>query len=568
MATLTGKHLPSITAWFSPKNGMVANLASHLYPPPHMESSYDVESERLLGTFEGNTFVLPTDISYTFTATHLYSPFDDIYNRFYFIPRELAFGAVTGDTTETVLVWNAYIVPESVTSFTETGYVQGDNVSNNFGEETYPLVFNALEIKRFDVSVAFTGNPEFNIQYTLGTTGETVRVDVTGYRSVLFSLSPHKAFTHKYKFETRVTDSFQGEQRASLGGRLFEYFSYQARASEFLRTYYRQLLNSGTLIRFTIPVWEDYLPVEEALAGLKHIDVGVGNLEGLSYYVGQSVVLWSDAESYEQAKIVEIDYDLGRLLFENEIKSNRFGSFVMPLRSGVNDDDIKLEYRGINSHHFNCDFKLHEQVEPLDIDAGLDYLGGKPILVLPNYQDKGSESFGYERDEFRGIGGDIRSRISRGFSQEVKSYVWKCFSRDEYLKLKEFIFTTRGKWKSFWLPRFGREFLLSGEINNNDTLFTFDLTAFTYDLNEFDNVALFLQDIHGQTYYGKIITATSDNGLVSVTCDTPIQFSTNNDVLRHCCIADLVRSTTDEIEVEFEDINEITCKITVRKVKE
>jgi len=309
--------------------------------------------------------------------------------------------------------------------------------------------------------------------------------------------------------------------------------------------------------------------VYSVLSGFKHIDVNLlHNIENLSFYVGQSVVMWSDAEDYEQAKIVDIDYSINRIYVENEIKSNRSDFFLMPLRAAVNDDDVEYEYVGVNSHHFDCNFKLIDPNDMIDIDGGLEFLDDKPFLDDPNFQSKGKEKFGYQHDEFKGVGGNITTRLSRGFSDETKSYVWKCWNREELLKLKQFIFTVRGKWKSFWLPRFGREFKLAQDININDSQFTLDIRGINYNTSDFDGLALFIQKGSDDKYFGKINAVTNDGGFVSVSCDKAIDFTATHDELIHLCLVDLVRSTTDDFSIEFADINEISCKISVRKVKE
>lgn len=568
MATLTGVLVASVDGWISDKKGMVSSLAESLDPVPYIDSSFLAETT-LVSSASTNTYHSSDVVTYTFEAMIDYSPFDDIYHRFYIIPQQLNFGAVTGDTDLKVLVWNAYITPEVVSGFSESGYVSGDNVSHNFGDATFPMPFFGYEVKNFQVSAGFTGNPEFSIQYTIETSEGATTVDVLGYRTVLFSLSPHREFTHTYKFETRITESFNSEQRASLGSLMFEGFEYSARASEYLRTYYRQLMKAGTLIRFAVPVWEDYVPVDSVLSGLKHIDVPPAHpIEGLSFYIGQTLVMWSDSDDYEQAKIVDINYSINRIYLQNEILESRNSFFLMPLRAAVNDDDVELKFKGVNSHHFECKFKLLEQNTPYEVDGGLTYLEGRPFLDKPNYQSEGSESFKYERDEFQGIGGDIKSRTVRGFAEHTKSYVWKCFSREEYFTLKEFIFATRGKWKSFWLPRFGREFKLYKPVNIQDSQFTLDLRNFTYNVSEFEDLALYIQKRTGEVYSGVINAATDDGGIVSISCNQSIEFACDNDSLIHICLSDIVRSTTDEIEVNFEDINEISCKLSVRKVKE
>lgn len=568
MTTLTGMFSPSVEVWLNGKVGMVSDLENSFTPPRYIGSTTLVSTEpRVLAA--SNTYVQSEVINYTDTMYHLYSPYDDIYNRFYVVPDQLSFGAITGDTVKKVMIWNAHITPEQVGSFSESGYTEGDNVKNNFFDVSFPMNFYGLEVKRFEVAAAFKGNPEFSIGYTFTTTTNTVTVEVKGYRSVLFALSPDRIFKHAYKFESRITESFNSEQRATLGGKMLESFRYKARTTEYLRAYYRQLLNSGTLIRFSVPVWEDYVNVQSVLSGTKHIDVGLSNLiSDLSFYVGHSLVMWSDERDYEQAKIVGIDYDINRIYLENEIKSNRSDFFLMPLRAAVNDDALNMDYKGINSHHFTCDFKLVEQTEIPNIEGGLEFLEGKPVLAEPNYQGSGKENFGYERDEFKGVGSDISSRLNRGFSDEVKTYVWKCWSREELLKLKQFIFTIRGKWKSFWLPRFGREFKLAESTNINDSQFTLDIRGIDYNIKDFEGVALYLQTKSSRKYFGVINTVTNDDGIVSISCKNAIQFAVEPEDIFHLCIADLVRSTTDEFELEFDDINEISCKISARKVKE
>jgi len=140
MAILTGSLVAGVDDWLSGKNGMVADLAASLSPVPYIGSTsfFDTDNVENSTSF---THVLQSVVNYTFSSSIVYSPFDDIYNRFYVIPKQVSFGAITGDTEQKVMIWNAHIVPEQVGAFSESGYTEGDNVSNNFVDIAFPLNF-------------------------------------------------------------------------------------------------------------------------------------------------------------------------------------------------------------------------------------------------------------------------------------------------------------------------------------------------------------------------------------------------------------------------------------------
>ncbi len=173
-----------------------------------------------LGTFANNLPVNLLPKENRAGDIEQYTFFDDYYNRIYFLPSRLDFGAITQPTPLTLIVWNAFLGPSDFQELTLIN-AQGVEVS---GGQAAPYTFKPLETVVYTFTASASGPPDLNgtavwdfdtpytddDNYTLSLVGRRARVNP-------LHVNWKDSYTIEYSFKTEMITSRNGkEQRRSL----------------------------------------------------------------------------------------------------------------------------------------------------------------------------------------------------------------------------------------------------------------------------------------------------------------------------------------------------------------
>ncbi|TXH14788.1 MAG: hypothetical protein E6R03_08555, partial [Hyphomicrobiaceae bacterium] len=148
----------------------------------------------------------------TYAGDSLPSFYDDFYNRIWFIPQTIDFGAISATVGRTAVIWNAKrstVVLSSIdTSEDESVSVSGASL---------PLTMKPLVQRSFVVTVDEDGDPDVNFSIIFEfTPTEQVPLPVTGVRSKVWAFLPNwtSPVEVSYEFMTEIIPSRSGfEQR-------------------------------------------------------------------------------------------------------------------------------------------------------------------------------------------------------------------------------------------------------------------------------------------------------------------------------------------------------------------
>jgi hypothetical protein len=165
--------------------------------------------------------VLPTNpLPYVTTSGGTVdSYFDDYYNRIFFTPGSLDFGAITETASQTIQVWSAYY-KQSVTLNSLT-YDLAAGLSLTGGDA--PLVFTPLQQRSFTVTASVNGPAllDENLVFTFNLPW-VYELPVTGNRAQMWMFGPNwppsgQSYQISYSFLTEIIASRSGrEQRIAL----------------------------------------------------------------------------------------------------------------------------------------------------------------------------------------------------------------------------------------------------------------------------------------------------------------------------------------------------------------
>lgn len=502
------------------------------------------------------------------TTAHLkqYTTEQDIYNRFYVMPDIITFNSITSTIEGHYRIWNANLTQEQVTGVSSTGVVLGTNVTQQIESETLPYSFQELQFKTFTYTIAAIGNPSFIVNTEFTTTTDVKTLIIRGFRAILFNKRPQKNFKHSYEFETRITESFNKEQRAAMTDLPVEYLEYTAFVDGHSRAYYQQLFDIGTKLKFSVPVWEDYLHVDHILKGSSTIYLNPDELKMRVFEPSQNLCIWQDEDVTEQITIKSVDSVNGIIELNTVTERAYHNAYVIPLRSTITDNKLKNDYRAIDKHVLKMNFRTTVRTNPILPTNTLSTVSGSLLITEPNYQRDADETFGYPMSKFEGVGGNLTSLLERGFSKHVSSYVWWCKDRQDLNNLVAFILQVKGRWKSFWMPRWGIEFTPDSAIQGTTVLTIQTDPRYTYDAAELVGRGIFLKTKSGEIFASKILTAFWVDNEIGLTLEDGFAFELIPENLEVFCFMDLVRLTKDKIEVVFDDIDDVTCKLEYTRV--
>lgn len=489
--------------------------------------------------------------------------FTDFYSRIYIIPSPLNLGDVISDDSGDVILWNANIYNETISAVTTSGITSDTNFDSSLFTMTTPNNFVPLQWKTYTWNVERGGDDRIAIVIEIATTRGNFEMDIIGRRGMFFSASPLVDFIHKYSFKTRVTESFNGEQRSSLATIPQETFEYKSSVATLDRYNFQANLQDGARLTVSIPMWEDYLLQGDVAVNTTYINNFDADFLGRPFYVGGIAVLWQDEVTYNIVKIKEIAADGTRLDFERPTEVPLTNAFLMPVRVGVLVDPAKIKTDGLNHHIVEVAISSIERQPDFARAVVVETFEDKHVLISPNFQKANTEQFGVDYSTFEGIGGDRSVALDRGYRTFKSKYVWKCFDYASLNELREFIFATKGKWKSFWLPRFGNDLFVANPALEDQTFIEFELSQYTTDSSNLIGQVFMIHRKNGTREYYRITNVEPQESVLRVSISTPLPTSLSQSDIFHLCIMDLVRLGSDKITVKIKDIEEVSCSLSV-----
>jgi len=204
--------------------------------------------------------------------------------------------------------------------------------------------------------------------------------------------------------------------------------------------------------------------------------------------------------------------------------------------------------------------------------SSLPVLDGIPVLGDPNLiQGTLAESFKISYTIEDSVTGDFRAFVSRTVPEPSTFLGIEVATEAEAWVVRQIIYGLKGKQKSFWLPTFRNDFIVTQTIGSADLSIVFEEN----DFNRFVEGApapwdgIYLELFDGTTFFRTISGTTSPvAGEETVVLDLSLGTAVTVPEIRKMSLLVRSRFNQDRITIEHKRIGNISLRIPVVGVKE
>jgi hypothetical protein len=280
----------------------------------------------------------------------------------------------------------------------------------------------------------------------------------------LWPFVPQAEMSEKQEWKTEVLEAYSSEQRLSLRPipRTYLTMSFQLVDTQLEHAYELALLH--TTDEIDCPLWIDYLRVN----GLKTSDTSIAvDTQSGRFVVGQKALVLGDDNTYEE---VTLDSNTGSSL----------GFSTTPLTKGYDYAIIVPIFPSImvKSPTFtkgNHQTTVCKAVFAFDADFGIaenntfPVFDGTYIMSDRAVASSVSNEVSQKSKVFPNISGKIVKQTRSNLIRTTDKLQW---SFDNYLDsypTRQWIHSTRGRQKSFYLPKWTNDFIPTRDIVNTET---------------------------------------------------------------------------------------------------
>lgn len=376
---------------------------------------------------------------------------DDFYHRIHISPAQLDLGNVVSAQTTPVRVWNAHLIPQSLTDI--DGLDEGINIS---GQPSPPLLFTALQEREYQVSVTPDGQPVLDTTISwVFANGEEPGLRITANRIIAWSFAPdwgdgiRERLT--WKTDILVSESFAEQRRALMLGPRRE-----LSAPMYVEGRERQLLDlalfSWGARVWAVPIWHEIQFITAPVAqGAMRITCATDDLD---FRAGGLAMLRS--ESAFEFEVVEIDsidstgLNLRRATQQVWPASSR----LYPARPGMLMQQPELTRLTDMLITAEVDFLIMEPSDWPELPAGaLPLYRGRPVLeARPDETEDLTRGFERLMSTLDNQQSTPLVTDTAGRAMPVTGYRWLDMGRAARAFWRSLAYTLRGMQTAMWIP--------------------------------------------------------------------------------------------------------------------
>lgn len=375
---------------------------------------------------------------------------------------------------------------------------------------------------------------------------------------MLFPFQPEIPLVERLDFLSDVSVAKDGtEQRINLRLAPRQSFEVTLLVENAERARIENLLFGRQTDPWDLPLWAEPMFVTTAIApGATSFDVQLH--EYTDFRAGNSVVIWNNESDCEVLEDCTLASDTLTTITE-VVGTYPVGTQVFVLRPCLIVGQITPRRYAVNLTSYNMVFSVTDNITDLEDVSAYPEFEGKPMLSNPNAITSDTLSESWDRATFTNDGNtgtfEQVSYWDRSRRGSAKTFVTT--NRADLWKVKQFLYWSRGRVKSFYLPTFGADLLPAAAIASGTTtldVVTSGYTDWSQNKEPRNRIRVVLRD---GTVYTNVIT---DSNVLSPAAERldvsdawPANVTQAN--IARIEIIEKVRSDTDSMAITYENSN-------------
>lgn len=492
------------------------------------------------------------------------SYFTDYYNRVHVIPAAVDIGNLLSRQTLDVSVWNAHLVPKTLSAITESG-TSGLTESGI----TAPTTFAPLEERTFSVTVDINGPAVISALYTFDFGSEAPPLAVTGRRVIVFAHEPDwtKRVIEKYQWLTDVLDAYDGtEQRIALLGVPRRGLSYSFNVfSENERVRLENMLFGWQARIFAVPVWTE---MQQLVAALPAGSTSVGcATSGYEFAAGDIVVIWTAHDRHEALEIASVGAS-GLTFALPTINEWPAGAALLPIRLG------RVKPRLANTREMafymsqQIDFAFEDHPGWPVAETGDTYLGYRVHPQNPRFVPDTGREFSRKLSIFDHKTGSPWVKDQSDRLTLMGKWRWILRDRPEVAEFRSWLAARKGRTVPFWAESEGTDMEITATIASADISIQIRNIGYQRYLNgRADRRHIALRTKSGAVYYRKILGATEiDDATETLTLDAALGATITPADIASARFMHLSRLESDSIEIVWHTLTMAESNAAIRSL--
>lgn len=391
----------------------------------------------------------------------------DYYFRIHITPASIDLGNISSTQGVNVLVWNAWLTPQTLNSF--SGAEEGIEVTP---PRPLPLTFGALEENLWGILVSSTGTPQIDINIEFDFAGiDSPVLHITGTRVTMWPFLPDwsESITQRMEWATDILTSNTGtEQRRALRLSPRRFYSGRFLLFKADRPYFDMLMAGNGAGTFAIPIWPE---MQELKAAVQAGDTEVlCNTAQREFIPGGMVVL----RTPDVNDIFTLETIIIKHVFDDHLVTERplqqswpSGTRLYPARSCRLSSQPKVERITDQDVISNINFEINEASDwQAELPATL--YRGFPVFEARPDENKNLTTE-YLRilqtlDNVAGIPA-VYDNSKQPFSAQEHAFF--LVGAEEVDAFKRFMYALRGRQVSVWVPTHMSDMQVAAVSSNN-----------------------------------------------------------------------------------------------------
>lgn len=225
-----------------------------------------------------------------------------------------------------------------------------------------------------------------------------------------------------------------------------------------------------------MPLWPEVVRLDASLAaGSTTVPIDPANRE---FRVNDYILFIKDAFTYETVQVVDITGGVLKLISPTVSTWGR-GTRVYPLRLARFREQPQFTKHTDRFIEFTATMRLAEVDSAPAAPTVTTYAGHPVILARPDESEDLNHAYQRKMLELDGQVGlpKFTDQASRAWTSQ--QYRWVHANRAAYAEFRRFLYSLRGRWKSFWAPTFMQDMTPSRDLTSGDAFLHIQKIGYT-----------------------------------------------------------------------------------------